>query len=81
MEAAERRKPLQASERPIRVTGSEKETDCGVPGSIDPGEAKSTPGEQNGETPSALSCSAQYRANIKETTTASEVKSAEVKID
>jgi len=44
---------LQASKRPLRETGSVEEKDCGVPGSIDPGEAKSTPGEQNGGTLSA----------------------------
>ena len=54
METPERGPLLQASKRPLRVTGSVGEKDCGVPGSIDPGEEKLTPGEQNGGTLSAL---------------------------
>ena len=44
---------LQASERPLRKTGSVGERDCGVPGSIDPGVEKSALGEWNGGTLSA----------------------------
>ena len=54
MEASERGQPLRARERPLRVTGSVIERSCGVPGSIDPGEEKSTSGEPNGEAFSAL---------------------------
>ena len=53
MGASERASSLQASERPLRGTGSVEERVCGVPGSIDPGEEKSTLGEWNGGTLSA----------------------------
>src|ERR1035437_8275510 len=36
MEAAERRQPLWASEKPLRATGSGQEAASGEPGSIDP---------------------------------------------
>ena len=45
MGASEGASSLQASERPLRGTGSVEEKVCGVPGSIDPGEEKSTLGE------------------------------------
>jgi len=36
MEAAERQHPLQASEKPLRATGSGQKAARGEPGSIDP---------------------------------------------
>jgi hypothetical protein len=50
MEATERWQPLRARERPLREAGSIEERDCGEPEGIDPGRAKSSLGELNGET-------------------------------
>jgi hypothetical protein len=62
MEATERWQPLRARERPLREAGSIEERDCGEPEGIDPGRAKSSLGELNGETHGIPQRIALYRA-------------------